>query len=152
MDYLVENVNSLVAVIMAICGTTTVGGTVVAIISFVKALKTEKRINTAVKTTEQDVKITREGIVQAFKDTVVTKDVKVSVNTQVTKILNEGLNEFKKIIAESEAKRTNMIYWCLKILHYTAANNQLTPSQQAEINELLANIAEEEQIVDTGIL
>ena len=152
MDYLVEHINSIVAFIAAILGTVTTGGTIVSVLSFIKALKTEKTIKNSLEATNQAVKVTREGIVQAFKDAVVTKDVKVSINKQVTEILNTRLDSFEKSIVESEAKRTNMVYWCLKILHYTAANNQLTPAQQAEIVELLANIAEEEQIVDTGIL
>ena len=146
MDFIFENAAMIATIVTAVCGA------LVSIVGFVKSLKSEKRTITDLDNTKTEIEISREGIFQALKDAVVTKDVKVSVNKQVAAILDERLNKIDKLLAESEAKRTEMTYWCLKILHYTAANNQLTSSQQDEINELLANIAEDEQIVDTGIL
>lgn len=152
MDFLVENVSSLIAIITSICGTTTIGGIILGIISFVKASKTEKRIAESLEKTNQSVKITREGIVQAFKDAIVPKDIKVSLNEQVVDVLDKGLDKFMKIVSNGETERTRMMYWCLRIFSYTAAYNKLTAAEQEEIKELLANIAEEERIVDTGVL
>lgn len=137
--------------------------TILAITTFIKSLKGEKRVkqemttfwNTLVDETSeryrelsQATKITREGIVQAFKDTVITKDLKVSINTQVRKILADGLDEFKLEIARREAQRTRLTYWAVRILAWTAAAGKLTPEQQSEVNELLALIAEDERVVD----
>lgn len=154
MDYLAENMTAIFTVITSICGA------VIAITSFLKAMKSEKRTRLQLSQTEedlrrsldkntQDVIITREGIVQGFKDAIVTKDLKISINKQVEKVLNEGLTKIAELIAKHEAYRTKVAYWNLRILEYTAASDKLTTEQKSEIYELLAMIADEEQIVDT---
>lgn len=143
MDVIADNLGVIFAAITAICGA------VVSIFSFLKALKSEKRTKAELTRTNTDVVITREGIVQAFKSAVVTKDLKISINGQVENILGEWADKILAIIAKNEERRTKMIYWVLKILDYTAASDKLTTEQRSEINELLAMIADEEQIVDT---
>lgn len=146
MDFIAENMAAILAVVTSICGTG------VAIVSFVKMLKSEKRTVTRLVKAETDVKITREGIVQGFKEAIVTKDLKISINKQVEKILTEYNAKLVEEIRKNEERRTKMMYWCLKTLDYTAAADKLTVEQKAEINELLAMIADEEQIVDTTIV
>lgn len=156
MDFLAEYMATILAAI------TSFTGMLIAITSFVKSLKSEGRVKNELKATmetvknEMDaamnaVKITREGIVQGFKEAVVTKDVKVSINKEVKRILDDRLDVFYKEIVKSEERRTKMMYWVLKILDWTAASGKLTNEQRSEIEELLALIAEEEQIVDTTI-
>ena len=146
MDFLVEHMGAILTAIIA------ASGAIISTTSFIKSLKSEKRTAFEIASTKKDVKITREGIVQAFKDSVVTKDVKVSVNNQVAKILDEKFEKFEKAINKSEERKTKMTYWCLKILEYTAASGKLTPEQKEEVKELMAMIAEEEQIVDTDVV
>jgi len=98
---------------------------------------------------DNKVAVTRAGIVQGFKDAVVTKDVKVSINSQVKKLLDESKVELIAIVKKSEEKKTQLTYWALKILRYTAAFDKLTVEQQSELEEVMALIAEDEQIVDT---
>lgn len=144
--------------IMTIIGT--VASMIVAITSFVKSLKSETRtLNTVaenrteydarLKALAEDVKVTRAGIVQGFKEAVVTKDVKVSVNSQVKKILDEKMQAVIDVVKKNEEKRTKMTYWMLKILRNTAAADKLTVEQQSEVDEVMAMIAEDETIIDT---
>jgi len=139
---------------------TAITSAIIAITSFIKALKSEKRLTGQVAVMVGDVRkemtllddkvaITRAGIVQGFKDAVVTKDIKVSINNQVKKVLDERLDEFANRIQKSEEAKTQLTYWALKILRYTAAYNKLTVEQQTELDEVLALIAEDEKIVDT---
>ena len=154
MDILTEYYTQILYVI----GTITTA--IIAITSFIKALKSESRVTTNVDTMLSSVKkemalldekvtITRAGIVQGFKDAVVTKDVKVSVNSQVKKLLDEHKQEILAIVNKSEARKTQLTYWALKILRYTAAFDKLTVEQQSELEEVMALIADDEQIVDT---
>lgn len=143
MEWILANYEKIVAVIIQVISL------VVATTSFIKVLSSEKRTVSKLSKFENDVAITRAGIVQAFKESIVTKDVKVSVNNQVKKVLHEELEILKKEIRNSEERRTKMNFWVLKILSWTAAANKLTLEQQTDINELLALIAEEEQIVET---
>jgi hypothetical protein len=143
----------------------------ITIASFVKSLQTQKKVTNDVigiegsvtdkmlalnavvdnklKTLDTKVEITRGGIVEAFKNAVVTKDVKVSVNNQVKKILDDKFQVIVDTISKNEEKRTKMMYWVLKILRYTAASDKLTTEQQSEIDEVMAMIADDETIVDT---
>ncbi len=143
MEYLAENMAQILTII------TTMGSLTLAITSFIKAFKSEGRTTVKLSQFAKDIKVTREGIVQGFKDAVITKDLKVSINKQVEKILDERLNKFYELILKSEQTRTKMAYWNLKILSWTAAAGKLTTEEQAEITELMALIAEEEQIVET---
>lgn len=146
MDFLVDNLATILAIVTAVCGAT------ISVVSFLKSLKSEKRTKTSLADARQDIVITRQGIVQGFKEAIVTKDLKISINNQVKEVLTTELDEFKKALAVSEARRTKMAYWCLRILHYTAASDKLTTERKSEIDELLAMIADEEQIVDTYIM
>jgi len=139
---------------------TQIAAVIVAITSFVKALKSEKRlmlkvadneINVASKLQELDQKVavTRAGIVQGFKDAVITKDIKVSVNNQVQKILDEKLDHIVSVVKKNEERRTQLTYWMTKIIQNTAAYNKLTTEEKSELDEIMALIAEDEKIVDT---
>jgi len=155
-----ELITEYYAQILEIIGKITVA--IVAITAFIKSLQSEKRAITTVNTVVDGVKnemaaldnkvtVTRAGIVQGFKDAVITKDLKVSINSQVKKILDENKTEMLDIVTKSEERRTNMVYWALKILRYTAAFDKLTVEQQSELEETMALIAEDEKIVDTII-
>lgn len=145
MDFLTQHMAAIFATIGS------VSAALISITSFVKALKSERRTHQELSKSKKDIKVTREGIVQAFKDAVVTKDLKVSINKEVKKILREECEKMMALVTRAEERRTKMTYWCLKILDWTAASNKLTTEQKAEIDELMAMIADEEQIVDTEV-
>lgn len=143
MEFIADNMETILLVIGQITAA------VVAIVSLIKALRSEVRAKAEVGALKSDVAITRAGIVQAFKEAVVTKDVKVSINKQVEQVLDKKLAVFTEIVKKSEERRTKMVYWSLRIMSWTAAANKLTTEQKTELDELMALIAEEEQIVDT---
>lgn len=137
-------------VIVSIVSGLVAGSTaIISVTSLIKALKSERRTKAELKQAKVDVAITRAGIVEAFKQTVVTKDVKVSINKQVEKILDQKFAKLEERLRLKDEQRTQMAYWTLRIIGWTAAANKLTVEQQAEVDEVLALIADDEQIVDT---
>lgn len=154
MDFIMQYGDKILVIIGSITSA------VVAITSFIKALKSENRVTTTVNTVvdgmraemkklDERVTVTRQGIVQGFKDAVVTKDVKVSINNQVKLILEDFKKDILAEVKRQNQERTQMTYWALKILRYTAAYDKLTVEQQTELDEVMALIAEDEKIVDT---
>ena len=69
MEFIADNMETILLVIGQITAA------VVAIVSLIKALRSEVRAKAEVGALKSDVAITRAGIVQAFKEAVVTKDV-----------------------------------------------------------------------------
>lgn len=124
---------------------------IVSVVSLIKALKSEKRTKKELNKARRDVEITQAGIVEAFKKSVITKDVKVSINKQVERVLDQKFEKFEDRLNLKDAQRTQMTYWCIRILQHTAAANKLTMEQQAELEELLLLVSADEQIVDTFI-
>lgn len=143
MEWVVNNYEAILSIITAVIGA------VVAVTAFIKALKSETRVTNQMAALKGDVTITRAGVVQAFKDAVVPKELKVSINKQVKQIISEEMDKVLEVVRKSEERRTEMNYWVLRILSWTAASNKLTVEEQSEINELLALIAEEDQIIET---
>lgn len=153
-----EFITEYITEILSIVGT--IASAAIALTSLLKALKSEKRVNLDVAEAKsavneqllgfsEAIKVTRAGIVQGFKDAVITKDLKVSVNTQVEKLINTQMDKVIEIIKKGEERRTQLTYWALKVLKYTAAYDKLTVEQQSELDEVMALIAEDERIVDT---
>lgn len=143
MEWVANNYEAILSIITAVIGA------VVAVTAFIKALKSETRVTNQMAALKGDVTITRAGVVQAFKDAVVPKELKVSINKQVRQIISEEMAKVLEVVRKSEERRTKMNYWVLRILSWTAASNKLTVEEQSEVNELLALIAEEDQIVET---
>ena len=59
------------------------------ITGLVKVLNTSKEIKQENAKTKEDIKITREGVIEAFKTAKIPSEWKVSVSNQVTKLLTE---------------------------------------------------------------
>jgi len=143
MNAILDWMPQILTAIIALCGAT------ISVTAFMKSLKAEKRQAEGLAKANDDVKITRAGIVEAFKNAVVTKDLKVSINKQVEEILNDHNKNLIATIVKNEEVRTKMMYWCTIILQRTAAGEALSKEQKAEIKELLAMIADIEKLVET---
>ncbi len=118
------------------------------IYSILKVFKIGKKVDANIARTDEEIKITREGIVEAFKTAHIPTEWKISVAGQVNQILTDWRNEFLGILNEQEALRTKMMAAILKILNYTAASNKLTEAEKKDIEELLRLITERDGIID----
>lgn len=146
MENIVGNLDVFIEIAKGIAA---IVGAIVAAIMYIKSLKSEKRNIEQINKNTKDVAITKEGIVQAFKSSIVSKDVKVSINTQVERIMDRKFEDLLIEIKRDNENKTQMVYWCLKILEWTAAANKLTPEQRSELVNLMNQISKEECIIDT---
>ena len=118
------------------------------IVGLAKSLKIGKKVDTNAATTQQEIQITREGIVEAFKTAKIPTEWKVTVSNQLMQQLNKFRDDFIIMFKEQEELRTKLTVAAVKILNYTAASNKLTESEKQEINELIKMITDEDATID----
>lgn len=118
------------------------------IIGLAKSLKIGKKVDTNAATTQQEIQITREGIVEAFKTAKIPTEWKVTVSNQLMQQLNKFRDDFIIMFKEQEELRTKLMVAAVKILNYTAASNKLTENEKQEINELIKMITDEDATID----
>lgn len=132
--WLESNLNTIVSIsslVIALCGALT------AVIGVVKMLKTGKISITELGKLKQDVNLTQQGIVEAFKSVRFPTEWRVDLSKKNIETIREEFNKlYKKLISLDEAKTKLMIYQA-KILSKTAAYNKLTDDEKAELNTLL---------------
>ena len=118
------------------------------ITGLVKVLNTSKEIKQENAKTKEDIKITREGVIEAFKTAKIPSEWKVSVSNQVTTILTDFRDEMITMYKENEKARDLIMIAILKILNFTAASNKLTEAEKQEINDLIKQITPEDNTID----
>lgn len=146
LDFLAKYGPDILAGVIAVCGAVT------SVCAVVKMWKSEKRIKATMKTNEEqtreDIAITREGIVQAFKQAKIPTDIKVDISKQVYKILNEFEEKMLEMFREQEQIRTGLVLFCTKIMANTAAYNKLTDTEKEALEQLMKQINEQDKIVE----
>ena len=135
LAWLGENYIELFALI------TGVGGAITSIASIIKVFKSDKE-------NKQDIKITREGIIEAFKKAKLPTDLRVSLTKQVDEKLNAMSDKLLAEVKEREAKVTKLAAYACKILANTAAFNKLSVEEQADINECISELLGEQYTID----
>lgn len=125
-----------------------VAGSISSVSAAVKMFKSEKRLKASESQIKEDIKITQEGIVEAFKKSKISTDWKVSISKQVDQKLEAWAEKFLIMFAEHEELRTKLAVANTKILAFTAAFNKLSTAQQEEINELIKEITEGDKTIE----
>lgn len=114
--------------------------------SIVMTVRNNKKFNKqlAEQQTEmkKEVEITREGVIEAFKQAILGNDFKISINNQLDKKLSDGLSKFVETITKNEELRTKLTVYNAMILKNTAAYNKLTNEEKAEMDMLMTNLGE----------
>lgn len=123
-------------------------GYVVTIIAFIRMLKSEKRVKTFMVQGKQDILITREGIVEAFKTAKINPEIKISIAKQVDAKLSEWKQEFMSMYKKNEESRTKLTLFVAKIMSNTAAYNKLSEAEKEEGNRLMKEIVEDDGLVE----
>lgn len=124
------------------------GGAVTSVCAVIKMFKTEKRVKASEAQTKEDIQITREGIVEAFKKSKIPTEWKISISKQVDEKLEMWAERFLTMFKEHEDLRTKLAVANTQILAYTAAFNKLSPEQQAELNELIKQITDGDKTIE----
>ena len=123
-------------------------GYVVTIIAFIRMLKSEKRTKSFMVQSKQDILITREGIVEAFKTAKINPEIKISIAKQVDAKLSEWKQEFMTMYKKNEESRTKLMLYVAKIMSNTAAYNKLSDDEKEEGNRLMKEIVEDDGLVE----
>ena len=135
LAWLGENYIELFALI------TGAGGAIASVASIIKVFKSDKE-------NKEEIKITREGIIEAFKKAKLPTDLRVSLTKQVDEKLNAMSDKLLAEVKEREAKVTKLAAYACKILANTAAFNKLSVEEQADINECISELLGEEYTID----
>lgn len=142
IEFLEVHGATIVAILTAAAGLFT------AVYNMTKVFKINKKVDTNAENTKQDIQITRDGIIEAFKIAKIPTEWKISVSNQVNTILTQWRDEFIAILKESETTRDEIMTMILKILAFTAASNKLTEEEKAKIDELIKSISEKDSTID----
>ena len=131
-----------------LAGIVAVAGAVTSVCAVVKMWKSEKRIKKTEEEMKEDVAITREGIVNAFKQAKIPNELKIDISNKVDKVLTNFENKVLEMFREQEQIRTALVLFCTKIMANTAAYNKLTETEKEALEELMKQISEQDKIVD----
>lgn len=118
------------------------------IYGIIKTIKMGKKVDTNAAKTQEDIQVTREGIVEAFKSAKIPTEWKISVSNQVTKTLTDFRDELIDLYKKNNEVRDKLMLATLKILSFTAASNKLTDEEKNQINDLIKQISDEDSTID----
>lgn len=127
---------------------TALGGAIGAIVSLIQVFKNNRKINKNNELTKQDIKITREGIVEAFKSAKIPNEWKISVSTQVNKMLVSFRDEFIKLYKENAEMSNKLLAISAKVLSFTAASDKLTADEKKQLQDLILLLNKEDYTID----
>ena len=126
----------LCSVVIGLCGA------VAAVASMIKAIKTGKVSTAQYNELKDQIGITQQGIVEAFKQVKFPTTWKVDLSKKIDAKFEElGNKLYNKLVHQDEAKTRLMIFMA-KILSNTAAYNKLTDDEKAELASLLTVVNE----------
>lgn len=104
--------------------------------------KIDKTVDEKIGKVQEDIVITQEGVIQAFKQAILGNDFKISINNQIDKKLTDLAEKLISTIKENEELRTRLTVLTAIILKNTAAYNKLTDEEKGEMNVLINNLGE----------
>lgn len=126
----------LCSVVIGLCGA------VAAVASMIKAIKTGKVSTAQYNELKDQIGITQQGIVEAFKQVKFPTTWKVDLSKKFDAKFEElGNRLYNKLVHQDEAKTRLMIFMA-KIMSNTAAYNKLTDDEKAELASLLTVVNE----------
>lgn len=142
MEYIKNNLMDLSAIIISGLG---VLGSFIAL---VRTMIGEKRVGLTLKKFGNDIIVTREGIVEAFKRAKISPDIKISLSNRMDKTFDKWFKRFESIQKKNEEMITQLMIYNTKILSYTAAYNKLTQEEKEHLKDLLNEISDLDKTVE----
>ena len=133
IEWLEANAPGILAVVMTLCGNITSISTLIKSLNFITTIKSE------LNSLRKDIQVTREGVVEAFKEAVIPGEIKIEISKQVNKILSDAMQEFKEILVNNQETMAKMMVYMLKIMKNTAAYNKITDEEKSLLKTLISN-------------
>ena len=124
------------------------GALATGVYSIITSFGLGKKVNKKTISLEQQIQITRQGIIEAFKSAKLPNEIRLSISTKVEEILTLATDKMIETIKKNEAIRTAANLMVLKILNYTAASNKLTDEERQQIEDILKVLTEEDNTIN----
>lgn len=128
--------------------TTAVAGAVASAVAVIRTFQTNKKLKKNEEKQVEETQITREGIVEAFKQAKIPSEWKISVSNQVNTILKDFTEEIVKLIKSNQAISNDALVLVLTILSNTAASNKLTDEEKNRVKDVIALITEADRTIE----
>ena len=119
-----------------------------AIVALGKVFKIGKKVEKSSAETSEQIKITKSGIVEAFKTAVVPTEWKITVSSQIAKQLTDWKNELFAEFEKREKRRDDIVIQSLKILSHTKAYDALSKDDQITTQDIIKLVNEEDSTID----
>ena len=142
VEFLEQYGASIVAIAIAIAGMIT------AIFNFKKAAELNKQIKINADAARQDVAVTRQGVIDAFKAAKIPTEWKIDVSNKINTALNNFRDEMITLIKSNQAFVNDVLLMAIKILSFTAASDKLSEEDKAKLQELIQLIDESDKTIN----
>ena len=142
VEFLEQYGASIVSILIAIAGMIT------AVFNFKKAAELNKQIKINADTAKQDVAITRQGVIDAFKAAKIPTEWKIDVSNKINTTLNNFRDEMITLIKSNQAFANDVLLMAIKILSFTAASDKLSEEDKAKLQELIQLIDESDKTIN----
>ena len=142
VEFLEQYGASIVSILIAIAGMIT------AVFNFKKAAELNKQIKINADAAKQDVAITRQGVIDAFKAAKIPTEWKIDVSNKINTTLNNFRDEMITLIKSNQAFANDVLLMAIKILSFTAASDKLSEEDKAKLQELIQLIDESDKTIN----
>ena len=142
VEFLEQYGASIVSILIAIAGMIT------AVFNFKKAAELNKQIKINADAAKQDVAVTRQGVIDAFKAAKIPTEWKIDVSNKINTTLNNFRDEMITLIKSNQAFANDVLLMAIKILSFTAASDKLSEEDKAKLQELIQCIDESDKTIN----
>ena len=142
VEFLEQYGASIVSILIAIAGMIT------AVFNFKKAAELNKQIKINADAAKQDVAVTRQGVIDAFKAAKIPTEWKIDVSNKINTTLNNFRDEMITLIKSNQAFANDVLLMAIKILSFTAASDKLSEEDKAKLQELIQLIDESDKTIN----
>ena len=141
VEFLEQYGASIVSILIAIAGMIT------SVFNFKKAAELNKQIKINADVARQDVAVTRQGVIDAFKAAKIPTEWKIDVSNKINTTLNNFRDEMITLIKSNQAFANDVLLMAIKILSFTAASDKLSEEDKAKLQELIQLIDESDKTI-----
>lgn len=142
VEFLEQYGASIVSILIAIASMIT------AVFNFKKAAELNKQIKINADAAKQDVAITRQGIIDAFKAAKIPTEWKIDVSNKINTALNSFRDEMITLIKSNQVFENDVLLMAIKILSFTAASDKLSEEDKAKLQELIQLIDDSDKTIN----
>ena len=142
VEFLEQHGAEIVSMILALAGLAT------AVFNFRKTVLLNRAARKDIETTRQDITITREGIVEAFKSAKIPNEWKIDVSNKIVTTLGEWRDSMLADIKKNQQFANDAMLIAIKILSFTAASEKLSDEDKAKLDEIIRLIEDKDKTIE----